>query len=583
MVLATLLFGCGEPPAPWVPPTAPPPRPAPQAALADARNIVPLPQPTGLSTTWSGDRAAVLAEGEAQVLNTISGQLLTRVDALGADQVALSTDGSRLGLAATSGTTWIHDAQNGQLLAQFQTRADLMDLALGPQASWIATLHDGSLAIWTAEGEPRHAHPVTGRSLTQDVEGADVRLAVWGADGGCAQWDPPTGQVPGDGADCRNLGPGAEDEAGPAISSPGGERSFMGGVLTEQPGPGVPQDGGLQLGRGLPIHGAGFAVGGAGLWLITPYGLEPWRLGGDEVARPLQAQRSAATAAQETGRRIREIGWSPDGRRVLAAWDQGVVQLWDLATDRVHQVLIADHCEVDCRLTAAGFSMDGGEVWASYTTSAWVWDSDDGDRLRRVELSGTGIRRLADGGWMGLAGDTVIRWDDAGREVDRQRVAGTPTGLVLSPSGQVLVTGAAGQLTFLRGQGVVHTAHLPARQTATGGAWSLTEDRIALTTGADVLLVDPSSGQVRRTLPAQEAIRQVGFHSAGDRLLLADRILRAVHPNTGQELSWLQPRGVGHVSHTVAAPRGHQAALVWRGPDRDTLWIADLGASSADP
>ncbi len=155
------------------------------------------------------------------------------------------------------------------------------------------------------------------------------------------------------------------------------------------------------------------------------------------------------------GGRVFSVAFSPDGERVVTADRAGTVTVWNVSTGQKSLVL-PGHAVI---AFAAAFSPDGGRITTSSRVSdsgrlaVVEWDALTGEQLRVLEdqEEGPGNSKVAysrDGRAIAaITGGKAIKvWETAsGRELMVGRDEHEYYALALSPDGQRLVTGGAGE------------------------------------------------------------------------------------------------------------------------------------------
>lgn len=106
------------------------------------------------------------------------------------------------------------------------------------------------------------------------------------------------------------------------------------------------------------------------------------------------------------GARPTTVSYSPDGRRLLAASQDGTVKIWDAESGKEH-VTIAQGSAV----SQASWSEDGSRIaTASQDSSAQVWDAENGKELTRIRHRHPidGVAFLPDGSSLVTAGSGFV-------------------------------------------------------------------------------------------------------------------------------------------------------------------------------
>jgi WD40 repeat protein/class 3 adenylate cyclase len=143
---------------------------------------------------------------------------------------------------------------------------------------------------------------------------------------------------------------------------------------------------------------------------------------------------------------IYSVAFSPDGRKLAAVGDLGILHVWDAATG---EELIAPESETS-GYRAVAFSQDGERVYTGgQDSSVRIWDASSGENLR-ILAGHTGIvAALAfspDFRSFASAGDDGCKfWDlGPGKELFVVPAAISGAGLTLSPDGLTLVVAGPG-------------------------------------------------------------------------------------------------------------------------------------------
>ncbi|MEP6988968.1 MAG: WD40 repeat domain-containing protein, partial [Chloroflexota bacterium] len=107
---------------------------------------------------------------------------------------------------------------------------------------------------------------------------------------------------------------------------------------------------------------------------------------------------------------IRRVVWSPDGRLLAGAGDDGIVYVWDATDGTLHHQLTGHRSMVlnlawspdGTQLASGGRGIDGGELF--------VWDAQNDYRLQVIENHPGIVYAIA---W-GITEDILVSGDDAG-------------------------------------------------------------------------------------------------------------------------------------------------------------------------
>ena len=279
---------------------------------------------------------------------------------------------------------------------------------------------------------------------------------------------------------------------------------------------------------------------------------------------------------------VRSAAWSPDGKSLVTASEDNTARVWDAASGQLRLTLTG---HTDAVLSAA-WSPDGKSlVTASGGGTARVWDAASG-QLRATFDDHTGALFSAawspDGKSLVTAsgGGPVRVWDVASRQLRLTLTGHTAQVLsaAWSPDGRQIVTASADGTARVWDAANGHPLH-----TLTGhisyvymAAWS-PDGRQILTASADgtARVWDAASGQLRVTLTANSwPLSSAAWSPDGRQIVTAswDKTARVWDATSGQLLLTL----TGHTDHVLSAAWSPDGKSLVTASEDKTARIWDL-------
>jgi WD40 repeat protein len=422
-----------------------------------------------MSASFSPDGKQVVTAGDdriARVWDVASGRLVRQLGRHreGLFFAAFSPGGALIVTASADNTARLWDAANGELLFTLEGHDDqLASAAFSGDQRVVTASYDGTARVWsTSTGEllmtlAAHDGPVLSTAFMADdavvaTAGADATVRLWKADGPLVAWVPfntyrdkemlkvRSAELSPDGAYVVTAAAARGGTTAP------GTRPLE--LLLDVRNPRNPKQVGHFPDRGKGVSSATFSPDGKRVVTACNDGdAELW-----DVTAPSKPRLLSAWPCQQ-GELFRAELRRPDGQVVVTAGKDGTTRLWSVADPATPALLATLEGHVkDKAVKSASFSHDGKLlVTAGDDESAILWDVSDPKTPRSIHRW-TGIKREAsfaafspDDKRIAVAGqDTVLRlWSVAQPDAPPMALAGHGRALFdvqWSPDGSRLVT-----------------------------------------------------------------------------------------------------------------------------------------------
>lgn len=279
------------------------------------------------------------------------------------------------------------------------------------------------------------------------------------------------------------------------------------------------------------------AAAGAGMWAYQPpakpeakaQAPEPPRKQQEHTVRtdrfgdplPPGALARFGTLRLRHANKVRQVVFSPDGRMLASAGQDGAVRLWDATTGKELRRLVGRPVVNYDWVSSVAFSPDGklvaGGIHGSHGAPShpiFLWDAATGKQLRRLAGHKNEVQTIAfspNGKMLASAGygKSIRLWDVASGE-ERHRLEAKPFiyALAFSPDGRLLASGGGGE----DGQRVilwdvvkgVEVRHLPGRRDTVFALVFSSDGKTLAEGGGDgtIRMYDVATGKERRSIRA---------------------------------------------------------------------------------
>ncbi|MGO8700423.1 MAG: protein kinase domain-containing protein [Limisphaerales bacterium] len=282
--------------------------------------------------------------------------------------------------------------------------------------------------------------------------------------------------------------------------------------------------------------------------------------------------------------------FSPDGKRIVTASDDGTAQVWDAQNGEP----LAGLPRIGHKVTSVQFSPDGMRIATAAGDQVRIWDAQNGQPLGEpmthdglvtsAQFSPNGARLVT------VHGSTVLVWDAlSGRRVAelRHRALVTVNAAQFSPDGKRIVTAAGGVARVWDAQNgkpltepLQHSSVVSSARFSPDGKYILTSSRDGTARVWRILNGQPPLAEV---LKHGNRVSSAQFSPDGHRIVTAssDATARVWDGRSGQPLTEPLKHASGLLSAQFSAD-GKQIVTVSR-DQAARVWNADTGQPLTEP